>query len=325
VSERTEQHARPVTAPAEKDSWTEEFPSVSVIIATHDRPHLLAKAIEAVRVQDYPGPVECVVVFDQAEPDTTLARDDPRRPVVVVRNDRTPGLAGARNAGAAASSGELLAFCDDDDAWLPAKLRLQAERLAATGADVVVSGIHVSYGDKTVTRVPRPGDVTHAELLRRRVMEAHPSTVVVRRTAFLDKIGLVDEDIPGSYGEDYDWMLRAAAAGPIAVVAEPLVTVLWGRTSHFNRKWRTISDALQYLLRKHPGFADDPRGLARVQGQIAFAHAAMGERPEARTWALRTLRNSWREPRAYLALAVSLRVLSADRVLRLAHATGRGI
>jgi len=266
-----------------------------------------------------------VVVYDQAEPNPASADDDPERPVTVIANGRTPGLAGARNAGAVAASGELLAFCDDDDEWLPAKLRLQAARLAETGADVVVSGIHVSYGDKTITRVPRAEDVTHAELLRRRVMEAHPSTVVVRRTAFLDKIGLVDEEIPGSYAEDYDWMLRAAEAGPIAVVAEPLVTVLWGRTSHFNRKWATISDALQYLLRKHPGFADDPRGLARVQGQIAFAHAAMDDRPAARTWALRTLRNSWRERRAYLALLVSLRLLSADRVLRLAHATGRGI
>jgi glycosyltransferase involved in cell wall biosynthesis len=304
---------------------TPEFPPVSVIIATHDRPELLARAVAAVRDQDYPGTVQCVIVFDQAEPDSALADNDPRRPVTVIANDRTPGLAGARNAGAATASGELLAFCDDDDAWLPEKLRLQAERLAATGADVVVSGIHVSYGDKVITRVPRPEDVTHAELLRRRVMEAHPSTVVVRRTAFLGKIGPVDEEIPGSYGEDYDWMLRAAAAGPIAVVAEPLVTVLWGRTSHFNRKWRTISDALQYLLRKHPGFADDPRGLARVQGQIAFAHAALDERGEARSWALRALRGSWRERRAYLALLVSLRVLSADRVLRLAHATGRGI
>jgi glycosyltransferase involved in cell wall biosynthesis len=302
-----------------------EFPPVSVVIATHDRPQLLVRAVRAVREQDYPGRVECVVVYDQAEPDPTSADDDPERPVTVIANGRTPGLAGARNAGAVAASGELLAFCDDDDEWLPAKLRLQAARLAETGADVVVSGIHVSYGDKTITRVPRAEDVTHAELLRRRVMEAHPSTVVVRRTAFLDKIGLVDEEIPGSYAEDYDWMLRAAEAGPIAVVAEPLVTVLWGRTSHFNRKWATISDALQYLLRKHPGFADDPRGLARVQGQIAFAHAAMDDRPAARTWALRTLRNSWRERRAYLALLVSLRLLSADRVLRLAHATGRGI
>lgn len=304
---------------------TVEYPSVSVVIATRDRPQLLVKALAAVHAQDYEGPVECVVVFDQNEPDATLARQDPRRSVVVVANDRTPGLAGARNAGAAASSGELLAFCDDDDEWLPAKLRLQVARLAETDADVAVSGIHVSYGGKVITRVPRPEDVTHAELLRRRVMEAHPSTVVVRRTAFFDTIGQVDEEIPGSYGEDYDWMLRAAEAGPIAVVAEPLVTILWGRTSHFNRKWATISDALQYLLRKHPAFADDARGLARVQGQIAFAHAALGERPAARTWAVRTLRNSWRERRAYLALLVSLRVLSADRVLRLAHSAGRGI
>jgi GT2 family glycosyltransferase len=225
----------------------------------------------------------------------------------------------------AASSGELLAFCDDDDEWLPAKLGRQVDRLRETGTDVVVAGIHVNYGEKTITRVPRQEDLSHAELLRRRVMEAHPSTVLVRREAFLDKIGPIDEEIPGSYGEDYDWMLRAAAAGPIAVVSEPLVTVLWGRSSHFNRKWRTISDALQYLLRKHPGFADDPRGLARVRGQIAFAHAALGERGQARSWALRALRSSWRERRAYLALLVSLRLLTADRVLRLAHATGRGI
>jgi glycosyltransferase involved in cell wall biosynthesis len=300
-------------------------PSVSVIIATRDRPRLLAKAIEAVLGQEYPGPIECVVVFDQAEPDVALDRTTPRRTVAVVANDRTPGLAGARNAGAAASSGELLAFCDDDDEWLPEKLRRQVGWLQETGSDVVVSGIHVNYGDKTITRVPRPEDVTHAELLRRRVMEAHPSTVVVRREAFFQAIGLVDEEIPGSYGEDYDWILRAAAAGPIAVVPEPLVTVLWGRTSHFNRKWRTISDALQYLLRKHPGFADDPRGMARVQGQIAFAHAALGEHPEARAWAFRALRLSWRERRAYVALLVTLRLLTADRVLRLAHATGRGI
>lgn len=302
-----------------------EYPSVSVIIATHDRPQLLAKAVAAVRAQDYRGPVECVIVFDRSEPDTTLAGNDPERPVVVVANDHTPGLAGARNAGAAVATGELLAFCDDDDEWLPAKLRLQVARLAEIGADVAVAGIHVSYGDKIITRVPRPEDVTHAELLRRRVMEAHPSTVVVRRTAFFGAIGQVDEDIPGGFAEDYDWILRAAEAGPIAVVAEPLVTVLWGRTSHFNRKWATISDALQYLLRKHPAFADDARGLARVQGQIAFAHAALGERTAAREWAMRALRNSWRERRAYLALLISLRVLSADRVLRLAHSAGRGV
>jgi glycosyltransferase involved in cell wall biosynthesis len=296
-----------------------ELPKVSVVVATRDRPRLLARAIEAIRAQDYPGPVECVVVFDQTAPDPDLAD------VVVTTNGRTPGLAGARNTGALAATGELLAFCDDDDRWLPQKLSRQVERLLETGADVAVSGIHVEHGEHVITRVPRQEDLTLAELLRRRVMEAHPSTVVVRREAFFDRIGLVDEEIPGSYGEDYDWILRAAAAGPIAVVPEPLVTVLWGRTSHFNRDWRTIVDALRYLLDKHPGFADDPSGLARVHGQVAFAHAALGERRDARSWAASALKLSWRERRAYLALLVTARLLTADRVLRLAHATGRGI
>jgi glycosyltransferase involved in cell wall biosynthesis len=295
-----------------------DLPKVSVIVATRDRPRLLARAVEAILGQDYPGQIECVVVFDQSTPDT-LAGD------VVISNDRTPGLAGARNAGAYAASGELLAFCDDDDRWLPHKLSRQVERLRATGADVAVSGIHVEHGKRTVTRVPRQEDLTLAELLRRRVMEAHPSTVLVRREAFFDRIGLVDEEIPGSYGEDYDWILRAAAAGPIAVVPEPLVTVLWGRTSHFNRDWRTIADALRYLLDKHPGFADDPAGLARVHGQIAFAYAALGERRDARAWAAGALRLSRRERRAYLALLVAARLLSAELVLRRANAAGRGI
>jgi glycosyltransferase involved in cell wall biosynthesis len=298
-----------------------DLPKVSVIVATRDRPRLLARAIDAILAQDYPGPVECVVVFDQSAPDPALDGDS----VVVTVNDRTPGLAGARNTGALAATGELLAFCDDDDRWLPQKLSRQVERLRETGADVAVSGIHVEHGEHTITRVPRQEDLSLTELLRRRVMEAHPSTVVVRREAFFDRIGLVDEEIPGSYGEDYDWILRAAAAGPIAVVPEPLVTVLWGRTSHFNRDWRTIADALRYLVRKHPGFADDPSGLARVHGQIAFAHAALGERRDARSWAVSALRLSWRERRAYLALLVTVRLLTADRVLRLAHATGRGI
>lgn len=296
-----------------------DLPKVSVIVATRDRPRLLARAIEAIRAQDYPGPVECVVVFDQTAPDPDLSD------VVVTANDRTPGLAGARNTGALAATGELLAFCDDDDRWLPHKLSRQVERLRETGADVAVSGIHVEHGERRITRVPRQEDLTLAELLRRRVMEAHPSTVVVRREAFFDRIGLVDEEIPGSYGEDYDWILRAAAAGPIAVVPEPLVTVLWGRTSHFNRDWRTMAAALRYLLDKHPGFADDPSGLARVHGQLAFAHAALGERRDARSWAASALRLSWRERRAYLALLVTVRLLTADRVLRLAHASGRGI
>ena len=175
--------------------------------------------------------------------------------------------------------------------------------------------------------MPAAEDVTLADLLR---PPGHGGPPVdgprprPRRRASA-AIGLVDEEIPGSYARG----LRLAPARRRGRAdrgrAEPARRRCCGTGPRTSTAWRTISDALQYLLRKHPGFADDPRGLARVQGQIAFAHAALGERPQARTWAVRALRRSWRERRAYLALLVSLRLLTADRVLRMAHATGRGI
>ena len=40
-------------------------------------------------------------------------------------------------------------------------------------------------------------------------MEAHASSVLVRRSALEGAIGLIDEQLPGSYGEDFDWLIRA--------------------------------------------------------------------------------------------------------------------
>jgi glycosyltransferase involved in cell wall biosynthesis len=300
-------------------------PSVSVLIATRDRPELLRRALDAVVTQDYDGPVEVVLVFDQCEPDRSLESEQDRRVVRVVANERSPGLAGARNSGALASTGQLVAFCDDDDVWLPGKLRLQVAALERSGSDTIAAGIIVDYQGRLTERVPTPGDLSLAALLRRRVFEAHPSTVVVRRDALFDSIGLVDEDIPGGYGEDYDWMIRAAQHGTIDVVAQPLVTVLWHRASFFARRWETIILALDYLLLKHPAFAEQPAGLARIYGQKAFAYAGLDRRGEARRWALKALRLAPGEKRAYLALLISTGLLRADAALRRAHASGRGI
>ncbi len=305
-------------------------PVVSVVVATRNRPDLLRETAESVLRQDFPGRIELVVVFDQTRPDPDLAgelrltgRAGPRS-VLVVPNDRTPGLAGARNAGVAASSGSVLAFCDDDDTWVPEKVSTQWETLLAQDADLSVSGIRIRYGQEEHVRVPTTRSVTLEQLARRRSMEAHPSTVLVTRAAF-ERIGEVDEAIPGSYGEDYDWMLRAVAGGRVAVVAQPLVNVLWHPGSFFSTRWPVIVEALTYLLDKHPELRADRRGRARIQGQIAFAHAASGQYRQAVRQACGTLRRAPSERRAYLALLISTRIVSADRILRLANSRGRGV
>jgi glycosyltransferase involved in cell wall biosynthesis len=308
-----------MTAPA-------RLPSVSVVVATRDRPELLRRAVTAILGQNYLGPVQCVVVFDQSDPDLPWDDPGPQRRLELVRNQRAAGLAGARNSGVLHADGELLAFCDDDDEWLPDKLRRQVEQLESRPeAGVVTSGIFVRYRDRTIARTSPTPMVTHRQLLRSRMFELHPSTVMVRRSLLLDRIGLVDEDIPGSYAEDYEWLLRAAKVAPILALQEPLVTVHWHQSSFFADRWRMIISALTYLVDKHRELEQEPSGLARIYGQIAFAHAALGERGPARQWARRTLTLNRRERRAYLALAVSLGLVPAGTVVRLAHAAGKGI
>ncbi len=300
------------------------LPSVVAVVATHNRPELLAVALDSILNQDYEGRITVTVVFDRAEPDMSLERAEGNRGVEVITNTRSPGLAGARNSGIMHSSSDLVAFCDDDDSWLPDKIRRQVEAMQRTEALTAVCGITISYGDHDADRIPRQAEMTQENLVRNRLMAAHPSSVLVRRDALEGPIGLVDEEIPGSYGEDFDWILRAIKAGGIAVVEAPLVRVLWGQ-SLFSSKWPIIVEAIDYLVDKHPVFRDDPRGLARLYGRRSFALAAMGRRREALACAARTVRLNPRERRAALAAAVALRVVSAQRLMDIAHRRGHGI
>ena len=302
---------------------TRTWPPVSAVVATRDRPELLARAVRSMLGQTYAGELECVVVFDQSTPVTLLVDVPARRRLRVMTNTRTPGLAGARNTGITASHGALIAFCDDDDVWVPDKLRLQAELLKRTGAEFVASGVRIHHTDHVVERVP-PAQVELSQLVRERVTALHPSTFVIRKDA-LTGMGLVDERIPGSYGEDYDWLLRAAKRQPIVAVEQPLADVYWHEQSFFAERWEAIAEALTYLLGKHPELQADRRGMARIEGQIAFAQAALAHRGAAWRASSRALRGNLRERRAYLALAVASGLVPATSIVRLANRRGRGI
>ena len=304
------------------------WPSVSVVIATRERPDLLRRAIRSVLSQAYLGRIECVVVFDQSSAfdlADVAPRDGGDRTLRVIANRRTPGLAGARNSGADRAFGDVLAFCDDDDEWLPGKLAFQIAALEASGADVAVTGIEITTADRRIERVPARDRITREVLLRSRATEVHPSTVVVRREAFHSSIGPVDEAIPGSYGEDYEWLLRAVTVGDLAAVCEPLVRVYRTGDSFFTARWQTIADAIVYLTAKHPELLVDRRNAARLYGRLAFAQAALGRAAVARGWAWRSIRRRPLERRPYLALAVSTRLVRPETIEAWANRSGRGV
>lgn len=293
-------------------------PPVSVVVPTRDRPQLLARALTAILYQKYAGQVECIVVFDQSMPalpkDLTVPEG---RTLRAIRNTRTPGLPGARNAGILAGTADLIAFCDDDDEWLPGKLAEQVPDLVASPDHSVASTgiITVTQGRRQEWILPLR-EVPHEMFLASRVMEVHSSTLLIRRSALLGPIGLFDEAIPGGYAEDYDWLLRASRQGPILVTPEPLVQILIHEDSYFARQWENIARAHRYLLQQHPDLAASRRGRARIYGRLALAEAAQGHRRAAVRYALGSLRLQWRQRRAYAAIALSAHLVTPERAMQ---------
>ncbi len=301
-------------------------PKISVVIVTHHRPELLRTALDGVITQRYNGQIEVIVVFDATDPDLSIEMQTPNRSITTMRNSRFAGLAGSRNTGILACSGELVAFCDDDDCWLPGKISAQVDLLdSRPECDVAVTGIFIVAGNRTTVRLPPTESLTHDQFLANRITAAHPSSVVVRRTALVERIGLVDEDTPGSYGEDYEWILRATAIAPVAALQLPLVKVLWGATTYFQDRWQMVADGISYLIERHPDLATNRRGLARLYGHRAFALAAAGHRAQGARLALKSFRLRPNDRRPYLALLVAAGIVDAGKLMRLANRFGAGI
>ena len=276
--------------------------------------------------QDYPGSLECLVCYDHAPlvPAPAEPGSGGDRRIRVMTNERARGPAGARNSGALAAAGDVLAFCDDADRWLPQKLRLQVEAMETSELSVATCGILMVTGSRTFVRVPPSDRVTLSDLARSRLAWLHTSSLVVRREAFVERIGPFDEHLAASYGEDYDWAIRAAREGPIAAVRRPLVEVSWAQRGYADR-WQANVEALPYLLQKHPEIRANHRNLARMSGQVAFAFASLSRRRDAIRWAGRAVRADWTEPRSYLALLVAFARLPPATVLRALERAGRGI
>lgn len=300
-------------------------PMISVVIATCGRPELLRRALRSIQAQDYVGVIEAIIVFDRIKPDALA--DLPRRGMILrtVANTRTPGLAGARNTGIMAARGDYVAFCDDDDEWQPAKLSRQMELWAAhPEAVALATGITIRTPSASHDRIP-PRAVHRKDFLESRMTAIHPSSLVYRRAELMGATGLVDEDLPASYGEDYDLLLRATRSGPVVSVLEPLVTIHWDRTSFFSGRWDNMAAGLTYLLAKFPELKTSPRGAARIAGEISFAHAAAGHPRNALAWAARALSKDVTQLRAYAAVLVGLRLVPADVLLSAVQRRGRGL
>ncbi|GEM_PF-585146 len=138
-------------------------PIVSVILPTYNRASYLKKALESVCAQSFKD-WELIVVDDGSTDETRdvvvearLPRPSqegeetsPLRSKIVYLHQPNSGVAAARNAGISRSSGKYIAFLDDDDEWLPEKLKTQVEFMQSHPE------IGMSYTQFKITRKEGP-------------------------------------------------------------------------------------------------------------------------------------------------------------------------
>lgn len=198
-------------------------PSVSVVIPCFNHARFLAEAVDSALGQTRPA-AEVIVVDDGSTDETGRVLDAYAGRVRVVRQGNR-GVSAARNAGAALATGDLLAFLDADDVWLPGKLAAQAELFAAPPAPGLVHcGVEEidAHGRALRTRLDGlDGRVAEEMLLfRRTVILGGGSGAVVTRALFAE-VGGFDETLATS--ADWDLHHRIARRAPVGFVPRVLL------------------------------------------------------------------------------------------------------
>lgn len=246
-------------------------PRVSVIVPTYNRARVIGRTIENIFEQTYQN-VEVIIVDDGSTDDTqsTLKRFGDRIRVVTQAN---LGPAIARNRGAKAASGEIIAFQDSDDLWKPTKLERQVELLernesiACCLCNVLMRASDgLTSFDHSQIRLDREHGLwlNVTDVLTTRFLLFNQAAAI-RRPAF-EKVGGFAEDL--KYLEDYDLPLRLSLEGPWALIREPLV--IYGEASPGSFSEQATKDL---VVLKECELKIYERMLARIDGAKCFRRA----------------------------------------------------
>jgi glycosyltransferase involved in cell wall biosynthesis len=170
---------------------------------------------------------EVIVVDDGSTDDLERELQDFIPPARVIRRPNG-GPAAARNLGVASSSGELIAFLDSDDEWLPRKLERQIALYDPRRPDFLCHTDEIWVRNGRVVRQKARHRKQGGRFFERalELCLISPSACVISRSLF-ESVGGFDESLPAA--EDYDLWLRVLARMPVDFVPEALTIKHGGR------------------------------------------------------------------------------------------------
>ncbi len=291
--------------------------TLDVVIPAYNCAQYLPRAVASVRAQSHP--VREIVVVDDGSTDGTAAVAAGLGADVRVVAQANAGPSAARNRGVELCSGDLVAFLDADDEWLPGAIERQVEvfrrfpEVALTTADMAAIDedgrvTHPSWFERhglaAQVRAWAGQPVPDAVAALMRTNFVSTSVLVVRRDVFL-ALGGFRPDL--RYGEDLELWARIAARHPIVCLPE----VLGRRRSHPHNTTKSMEPMLKDLVRMTGIVRDWGRDILRAQGADADALVARA-RTDLGYWYFTTGRFG----EARRALGTALREHFSPRALR---------
>lgn len=249
---------------------------ISVILPTYNRAGTIERAAHSVLDQTYQD-LELIVVDDCSTDETeaiVTGIGDVRCRYIRLPENR--GACVARNTGIEQAKGELIAFQDSDDYWLPEKLTVQTDILRSMDADVCFCALrrHYETTDKTTVF---PGRIESGMLSH----EALSTRPLISTQTILAKKAVFDEnrfDPLVKKTQDYDWSIRASRNHRFYYLNEVLVEQYFQEDSISNRGIAVVKETREYLLKKYPEeCAANPRFELTQLKSIARAKTLLGE------------------------------------------------
>lgn len=220
---------------------------VSVIIPTYNRQDDVILAINSAQNQTYP-PFEIILVDDGSTDGTVDRVNCLERPIRYLHLAHSGLPAVARNAGIRLSTGDLIAFLDSDDCWLPDKLEQQMRFLQLNPSiGMVCSNAYIDLPEpgRQAPCYFEPTKEISPPILQELIKDNFviTSTVLIRRDG-LEDVGLFSEQADLCALEDYELWLRLAAVREIAYF--PTATTLYKIKSKNNL--RSTRNRAQHAL-----------------------------------------------------------------------------
>jgi glycosyltransferase involved in cell wall biosynthesis len=276
------------------------MPKVSVIIPTHNRAEFLRSAITSVLNQTFQD-FEIIIVDDASKDHTqeVIAHFNDAR-IKVIYNQVSKEAAGARNTGLMNANCEYIAFLDDDDEWLPEKLKMQTSLL--DNSPLEVGGVCTGHFEveKVRGRVsicnPEINDFSKDNFIT-------TSSVLLRRECF-EKCGLFDESMPTN--SDYDMWIRISKSFSFKIIKKALVNYyIHENRLTFNHEKK--ARGLEILFEKYDDlFKKNYKRYSKLYLDLGMHYCYEGEMLKGRKAFSKSIRMNPFEMRNYFNFVLSL-------------------